>query len=95
MLLGRKLISPADNRKYTIDYNDWLDSVETLSSVTFAVATGPAAVTLVAIATDGKSVTFHVSGASLSFTPFNITVVAVTTLTQTKNDHIEMDVVAA
>lgn len=94
-LLGRKFISPGETRKYTIDYNDWLDTTETLSTMTYAVATGPATVPSNATAGDGKSNSFFVTGASLSYTPFNVTITAVTSAGQTKKDHLEFDVVAA
>lgn len=95
MLLGRKLISPSDKRRYTIDYSDWLDTTETIDSVTFAVSAGPATVPSYAIASDGKSVTFFVTGALLTTATFNVTVAAISSLTQAKYDHIEFDVVAS
>lgn len=95
MLLSTKRISPSDRRRYTIDYNDWLDDSETLSSVVFAVSTGPATVPSSTISTDGKSVNFFVTGASLSFTPFNVTVAATTSVNQVKNDHVAFNVAAS
>lgn len=95
MLLGRKLISPGDDRRFTIDYVDFLDTTETLSGVVFAVSTGPATVPNQSIAADGKSVSFFTTGAQLTTATFNVTVVATTTLGQIKNDHIEFNVVAS
>lgn len=95
MLLGRKLISPNDKRRYAIDYDDWLDVGETITATLFTVDTGPALATLDAIAGDGRSLTFFVSGALLANTPFNVAVRVTTSLTQIVNDHIEFDVVAS
>lgn len=103
MLLGRKLISPSpsvgvvasDKKRYTIDYEDWLDTTETLSTVTFAVDAGPATITSSAISSDSKSVSFIIHGAVSTTTPFNVYVQATSSAGQIKNDHIEFDVVPA
>jgi hypothetical protein len=95
MLLGRKLISVGDKLRYVIDYDSWLDTTETLSSITFAVDDGPATVPSYTIAGDGKSVSFFVTGADADTPTFNVTVEAVTSATQEKNDHIEFNVVDA
>lgn len=103
MLLGRRTISPvppvgiatADKRRLTIDYSAYLDTTETLSTVTFAVDVGPATVPSSSIAGDGKSVTFFVKDASTSFPLFNVYLQATTNLGQVKNDHIEFDVKAS
>lgn len=95
MLLERKQISPSDNRRYTIDYSDWLDDTETLSTVTFAVDTGPATVGSHAISADGKSVVFFVTGAVIATPTFNVAVQATSSAAQIKNDHVEFNVVSA
>jgi hypothetical protein len=37
MKLGNFIKSPVERKRYEIDYSDWLDTGETLSTVTFAV----------------------------------------------------------
>lgn len=37
MKLDNFIKSPVERKRYTIDYSDWLDTGETISSVTFAV----------------------------------------------------------
>lgn len=94
MLLARKLISPGEERRYTIQY-DFLDTGETLSTVTFALASGSATVPLSVIAADGKSVNFFITSILLADTPFNLNVTATTSTGQIKKDHIEFNVVPA
>lgn len=95
MLLGRRQISPGDTRRYAIDYSSWLNEVEELSAMAFDVDTGPATVDSYEVSSDGKSVVFYVTGAVLTTTPFNVTVQADTSLNQTRNDHVEFNVLAA
>lgn len=95
MLLGRRTISPGDARRYAIDYSAWLNTTETLSTFTFAVDAGLATVTSYSVSSDGKSVVFYIHGATLATVDFNVTVAAVTTLSQTRNDHIAFLVAAA
>lgn len=93
-LRGNKVIGVGDKKRYVIDYENWLDSGETVASITFTVDTGPAAVPSYTIAGDGLSVAFFITGASLSFTPFSLHFEAVTSAGQEKNDHIQFFVVA-
>jgi hypothetical protein len=37
MKLANFVKSPVERKRYTIDYSDWLDTAETISTVTFAV----------------------------------------------------------
>lgn len=95
MLLGRRTISPGDARRYAIDYSGWLNLTETLSSFTFAVSVGAASVSSYSISSDGKSVVFYVHGATLATVDFNVTVAAVTSLSQTRNDHVAFTTIAS
>lgn len=56
---------PDERKRYTLDYDQWLDTDETLSSVTFEVTPAtatPLAVTGEEIAANGRSVSFFVGG---------------------------------
>lgn len=94
MLLGRRTISPGDTRRYAVDFSSWLNTVEELSTVTFATDTGPATVDSYEISSDGKSVVLYVTGAVLATPDFNIALEATTSLSQARNDHIAFTVVA-
>lgn len=93
-LRANKVIGVGDKKRYVIDYENWLDTGETLSTVTFTVDTGPATVPSHTIAGDGLSVAFFITGASLSYTPFSLSFEAVTSAGQEKNDHVNFFVVA-
>lgn len=93
-LRGNKVIGVGDKKRYVIDYENWLDTGETVSSITFTVDTGPATVTAHTIAGDGLSVAFFITGASLSYTPFSLHFEAITSAGQEKNDHVDFYVVA-
>jgi hypothetical protein len=92
--LGRKLISVGETRRYTIDYDGFLEATETLASFVFTVTAGPATCSPVySIAGDGKSVIFYVTGASAGTPSFNVNIEAHTSLAQIKEDHAEFEVV--
>lgn len=64
MVLGKYFKSPADRKRYTIDYTDWLDSAELISTVTFEVTpvgTSVLVIDGIAIDTDAKGVVFYAS----------------------------------
>jgi hypothetical protein len=71
-LLGKRTLAPSDKKQFTIDYSDWLDTGETVSSMAYTVAWvsgGNGSSTLItvsggSIAGDGKSVSFFVNGNS-------------------------------
>lgn len=94
MLLGRRQISPGDTRRYAIDYSAWMNTTEVLSSFIFAVSAGPASVSSYSISSDGKSVTFYLTGAVLTTDEFDVTVKATTSQSQIRNDHAAYIVVA-
>jgi hypothetical protein len=37
MILGKYFKVPIDNKRYTVDYSDWLDLGETVASITYSV----------------------------------------------------------
>jgi hypothetical protein len=52
MQLGKFFKAPADRKRYSIDYSDWLDQSELVQSVTFGVT--PSEMGMLAI--DGNSI---------------------------------------
>lgn len=65
MLLGRFQQTPLERKRYTIEYSDWLDTGETVTSTDFSVETNtdtPLVVDDVAVDIDGTLVVFYVSG---------------------------------
>ena len=82
-LLAAKVIGPADVRRYIVDFGDWLDQSETISSdaVTITVDTvdgGPttplpiATVTNISVSPDGQSLVFYVNGNDSPTAPVTI-----------------------
>lgn len=93
MLLAKKTKAPTDRKRYVVDYDDWLDTGETLSTVTYSVDSGTATVDGDSIAGDGKSAIFFINDGEVS-TTFNVLIQATTSVGQVKNDHIEFVVSA-
>ena len=57
--------TPAEVKRYIINYTDWLDTGETITGMVFSVAnatTPPLVVDSHLIAADGKSVSYFISG---------------------------------
>lgn len=82
-LLAKKVIGPADVRRYILDYSDWLDVAETINSQTLAVVVDTvdgnpsspapvATVTNVSVSPDGQSVVFYVNGNDLANPPTTV-----------------------
>lgn len=92
MLLGTKTKTPNDVKRYTIDYSDWLDTGETISTVVFTPDSGMT-ITGDAVAGDGLSVVFFANGGDEGST-YNVDVTVTTSVGQTKDDHVEFVVVA-
>lgn len=94
-ILGKFAQTPSDNKLYTIDYSQWLNTGETLSGVpTFTIqqtTVPPLAITGAALVNSNTGVSFFV-GAGLSGNQYEIEVVANTSLGQTKNDQIYYNV---
>lgn len=90
MRLGKFSKAPAERKRYSADYSDWLDTGETVSNVTFSVTpttASPLAVDGSAIAGDGLTVSFFVSG-GIDETDYTIIVTATTSSGQIKEDTL-------
>lgn len=88
MKLGRFTKQPAERKRYSIDYSDWLDTGETISTATFAVApTGALEVDAYTIGSPATSVVFFVNGGTSGVT-YKVTVTITTSGGQIKEDEI-------
>lgn len=65
MKLGSFTKTPVERKRYTIDYNDWLDTGETLATSVFSVSpttgTAPLQVDASLFSVDGKELMFFVN----------------------------------
>lgn len=90
MRLGSFTKTPAERKRYAIDYSEWLDISETLTTVTFAVtpATTPAFV-VDAVSTNAANtvVVFFVSG-GVNTKQYTVDVKATTSGGQIKEDTV-------
>jgi hypothetical protein len=94
MKLGRFSKDPNETKRYTIDYDAWLETGETLDTVTYEVTpvtASPLATAASSIAGDGRSVSVSVSG-GLHGSDYKLTVTATTDTPQIKEDHINFSV---
>lgn len=85
---------PAERKRYTINYIDWLDTAETLISVQFAVAPEGLTVESPQVSLDGTSVIFFASQGTAGVT-YTVTATVMTSGDQTKQDDIVFSVRAA
>jgi hypothetical protein len=90
MRIGKYTQDPDEKKRYTVDYDDWLDVGETLSNVTYVVTPTTAPVVVVSgstIASDGRSVSFFVEDGA-DGTDYKVTVTATTSGSQIKEDNV-------
>lgn len=89
MRLGKFKQAPLENRRYFIDYSDWLDQGETLVSPLIVnvveTTTPPLTITSNAISTDGLGVVFYVSG-GLDGEEYQVDIIVTTSSAQVKED---------
>lgn len=90
MRLSTYVKTPAERKRYAIDYSEWLDTAETLTDVNFSVTpatTTPFSVDAFVLDTDFKSVIFFVSGGE-NTKQYTVDVRATTSGGQIKEDTI-------
>lgn len=90
MKLAKFVKSPAERKRYTIDYSEWLDTGETISSVVFAVTPTDASTLTVdsyQIATPATSLAFYV-GLGLDGGAYTVNVKITSSGGQVKEDQI-------
>jgi hypothetical protein len=97
MSLGRFTKTPAERKRYAIDYSQWLETGETVASYVFAVTpttTSPLVVDAASITTANTVVVFFVSG-GLSGTQYTVDAKVTTSGGQIKEDIVLYSVRAA
>jgi hypothetical protein len=97
MKLANFIKSPSERKRYTIDYSDWLDTSETISSITFTVTptgTGALQIDAYSIANPATSVVFFANYgvANINYT---VDVIMTTSGGQIKEDTIQFTVRSA
>jgi hypothetical protein len=90
MRLGSFIKTPIERKRYAIDYSDWLDTGETLATVTYSVpnvTTPPFVVDASSIDATNKIAVFFVNG-GLTNRQYTVEVVASTSGGQIKEDTV-------
>ena len=94
MKLGKFKKDPDEKKRYSIDYTDWLDTAETVSSVTPSVELDYGSedpitleVTSIALTGDSKGVTFFVEG-GIDDVDYKLTMTMTSSAGQIKEDHL-------
>lgn len=94
MILGKYIKTPDERKRYSVDYSDWLDTGETISSVTFQVIPDEA----LGIVVNGSSVNPLATGVAffvddgLSEKSYSVVLTIVTSGGQTKQDELKFTV---
>lgn len=89
MRIGKFRKAPADRKRYEVNYEDWLNENETLSTVTMEgnIPADGFYVDGYVITAGGKQVIFFVSGGVTAF-EYNATIRVTTSLQQIKEDWV-------
>lgn len=96
MPLGKFIKTPVEVKRYSIEYDEWLDTGEYISNISFQIIsqnTGTLAVVSDTIQQTAKSVIFFVSGGN-SGQNYEVAVTMTTTGNQIKQDTIMFQVKA-
>ena len=88
MKLAKYQKTPAERKRYTLDYTDWLDTGETVSAVVFAVdPTGVLFIDSYSIVGSGRQVVFY-ANAGATGVSYTADVRITTSTGQIKEDQI-------
>lgn len=88
MRLGKFIKTPNERKRYTVDYSNWLETVETLATVDFTIdPVGTLEIDAFEIMPGNKKVMFYVSGGDAAVT-YHVTILVSTSSGQTKEDVI-------
>jgi hypothetical protein len=91
MKLGTFTKTPAERKRYSLDYTDWLDTGETISTATFSVTPTTGATPLIVDASSidpgGKQVVFFVNN-GVDGTTYEVEALVTTSGGQTKEDQV-------
>lgn len=96
MILGKYFKAPDERKRYSIDYQDWLDTGELLSTVTFEVTpidADPVVIDGIAIETGSKSAVFYAAG-GIDGKSYKAIVTTTTSGGQVKEDTVQYTVKA-
>lgn len=96
MILGKYFKAPVDRKRYTIDYSDWLDAGELISTCVYSVSPADAGTIVIdgnVINPDAKGVTFYAS-AGVEGTTYKTFVTMTSSNGQVKEDTIQYTVKA-
>lgn len=97
MKLGNFIKSPVERKRYTIDYSDWLDTGETVSSIVFSVSpstTNTLQIDAYSIASPATSVVFFANYGDAGKT-YTVDVTMTTSGGQIKEDTVLFSVRSA
>lgn len=87
MRLGKFSKTPAERKRYTIDYTDWLDTTETVTAAAYTITPSGMVVDAQAILTGNKKISFYVNGGD-DFETYNLEVKITTSTGQVKEDVV-------
>lgn len=90
MKLGKFTKTPVERKRYALEYADWLDTTETVSSVTFTVTpidTVPLVVDASSISSSGTEVVFFINYGTTG-TTYTLDIQITTSGGQIKEDQI-------
>lgn len=88
MRLGKFNKTPAERKRYTIDYTDWLDTSETVASVVYTITpSNTLVVDAQSILAGNKKISFYISGGN-DFETYNVEVKITTSTGQVKEDVV-------
>ncbi len=94
MALGQYFKTPDERKRYSLDYVDWLDDDEEVSSVEFVIApSGALEVDAHSISADGKEVVFFLNAGDDGI-EYTVNVKATTSGGQLKEDEVFVTVQA-
>lgn len=96
MILGKYFKAPEERKRYSINYDDWLDIGELITDVTFEVTpvdADPVVIDGIAIETSEKGVVFYAS-AGLDGKSYKANVITTTSGGQVKEDTVQYTVKA-
>lgn len=91
MLLAHKILLIGDRKRVVVNYDSWLDQFERVTAAHCTVDQGTATVDTIAVAPDGRSISFFIHGGSLGDL-FNVIIEADTSRTQIRFDTISFSV---
>lgn len=95
MRLGKFVKAPAEVKRYTVDYTNWLDTGETVTAKAFEVTpSGALTIASSVILTGAQKISFFVAGGNNDET-YRVAIRATTSAGQVKEDVLQFSVKTA